>query len=215
MDFRGGGLFELTETASYEVDGVVVREVHGRPPQPHGVKHVDGEQLGEDVTHKQGLESGPARVQGREGTENHGRGVESRGVEIDTEERIDGLETGGITGDGVVGGCQSVRVLVPGRRAGEDDLDYDGRHVHVAESAGPDGGGAGRAPDEHASGDDDGRDVVNDAVGDPGQQVQDDVLVGGHDVAQVGAIEDVLEGREHADPDGGAVVGGDVFAARE
>lgn len=193
----------------------MVRKVHCGPPQPHGVEHVDGEQLGEHVSHKQRLQGSPARVQGWEGTEDHGRGVESRGVEIDAKQRIDGLETSCVTGDGVVGGRQSVGVLVPGRRAGEDDLDYDGGHVHVAKSAGPDRGGAGRAPNEHAPADDDGRDVVNNAVRYPSQQVQNGVLVCGHDVAQVCAVEDVFEGGEHTDPDSGAVICGDVFAARE
>jgi hypothetical protein len=34
----------------------------------------------------------------------------------------------------------------------------------------------------------------------------------GEDVAQVGAVEDVLEGRQNADPDSGAVVAGNISA---
>lgn len=37
-------------------------------------------------------------------------------------------------------------------------------------------------------------------VGEPGQEVQDDILVGGQDVAQVGTIEDVFERGENFDP---------------
>ena len=58
----------------------MVREIHGRPPQPHGVEDVEGEELGEDVAHEQGLHSCPAGVQGGECTEYHGRRVESGGV---------------------------------------------------------------------------------------------------------------------------------------
>lgn len=40
-----------------------------------------------------------------------------------------------------------------------------------------------------------------DAVGEPGKQVEDGVSVGGEDVGQVGAIQDVLEGGQDLDPD--------------
>lgn len=149
-------------------------------------------------------------MQGGESSEDHGRGVESGRVQIDAEEGIDSLETSCVTGNRVVGRCEAVGVLVPGRRAGEDDLDDDGGHVHVAESACPGGGSARRAPNKHASANNDGRNVVDHAVGDPSQDIQDSVLVGGHDVAEVGAVEDVLEGREHTHPDGGSVVGRDI-----
>lgn len=184
----------------------MVGEVHGRPPQPHGVEDVDGEQPGENVSHEQRLHGCPAGVQGGECTKDHGRCVECRGVHVDAEQRIDGSETRGVSDDGVVCGCQAINVLVPWWRAGEDDLDQDSGDVHVSKGAGPDGEGAGRAPDEHAGADDDGRDVVYDAVGDPSEEVEDGVLVGGQDVAEVCAVEDVFEGGQDADPDGRAVL---------
>lgn len=52
-----------------------------------------------------------------------------------------------------------------------------------------------------------------DSIGQPGEDVKDCVLVCGQNVAQVGAVEDVLESGEDADPDGRAVVGGDVSGA--
>lgn len=200
----------LTQTASYQVNGVVVGEVHGRPPKPHGVENVHGEELGEDVSHKQRLESSPSGVQRGEGAKDQGRSVEARSVEINASQLVDCLESRGVTRDAVVGGGQSVCVLVPGGRAGEDHLDQNSCDVHVAKSARPDGEGARRRPDEHACADNDRRYIVYDTVGQPGEDVQDCVLVRGEDVAEVGAVEDVLEGGEDADPDGRAVVCGDV-----
>lgn len=128
---------ELTETASDKVYSVVVREVHGRPPQPHGIEDVYWEKLGEQMSHKQSLEGGPTGVQRRESTEDDGGGVESGSVQIDTEELVDRLETRSISGDGVVGRSQSVGVLIPWRRAWEDGLNKDSRDVHVSERTRP------------------------------------------------------------------------------
>jgi hypothetical protein len=144
------------ETTSHEVNGVVMREVHGRPPEPHGVEDVDWEELREQMSHKQSLQGCPSRVQGRESSENHGRGEESRSVQVDAKEPINGLQTSGISGNSVGGGCESVGVFVPRRRAGEYDLDEDGGDVHVAKSTSPNWSSSWRAPDEHADSDDDG-----------------------------------------------------------
>ena len=62
----------LTQTAGYQIYSVVVRKIHGRPPQPHGVEAIDGEKLGEQMAHEQRLQSCPARVEGGECAENQG-----------------------------------------------------------------------------------------------------------------------------------------------
>jgi hypothetical protein len=46
---------------------------------------------------------------------------------------------------------------------------------------------------------------MGDAVGEPGEHVEDDSLVGREDVAQVCAVEDIFEGGQDADPDGRSV----------
>ena len=155
----------------------MVLEVHGRPPQPHGVEHVDGEQLGEDMTHEQRLESRPSRVQGRESTEHNRRSLESRSVHVETEDPIHGLQACSITVDRVVGRSQSVGVLVPWWRAREDHLDQDRCDVHVAKCAGEGGQCARRPPDKHAPADDDRRHVVDESVGEPRQHIEHGVLV--------------------------------------
>jgi hypothetical protein len=56
---------------------------------------------------------------------------------------------------------------------------------------------------------------VHKTVGYPGEKIQDDVLLSREDVAQVGAIHDVLESGQDAHPDGRAVLGGDVSTMAE
>jgi hypothetical protein len=51
------------------------------------------------------------------------------------------------------------------------------------------------------------------SVRDPSQEIEDCVFVGRQNVAQVGAIENVLESGEDADPDRRSVVSGNIFAA--
>lgn len=48
-----------------------------------------------------------------------------------------------------------------------------------------------------------------DAIGQPGKDVEDGMVVGGEDVANVGAIEDAFEGGKYANPYWWAVLGAD------
>ena len=56
---------------------------------------------------------------------------------------------------------------------------------------------------------------MRDAVWQPGQDVEECAFMRGEDVAQVGAVQDVLECRKNADPDWRAVLAGDEFASVE
>lgn len=114
--------------------------------------------------------------------------MESGGVEIEAKKLVNRLETSSISSNGVVGRSEPVCVLVPWRGTWEDGLDEHSGNVHVAKSACPDGQCTGRTPDEHAATDDDGRHIVDDSVRQPGEQVEDYVLVGGQDVAQIGTV---------------------------
>jgi hypothetical protein len=201
---------ELTKTTSYQVHSVMMRQVHGRPPQPHGVEDVYWEELGEQVSHEQRLEGCPSRVQRGESAKHYGGGLECGSVEVDAEELVNGLQPSRISCDRVVRRCQSVRVLIPRRRAGKDCLDQNSRDVHVSESTCEDREGARRAPNEHAAAHDERRYVVDDSIGYDGKEVEERVFVCGEDVAQIGAVEDVLEGGQNADPDSRTVVTGDI-----
>lgn len=92
------------------------------------------------------------------------------------------------------------------RRAGEEQLDHHPNDVHVAEAPGEDRKGARRPPDEDDDRADHGGTKVDEAVREPGQHVQDDMLVRRQDVAQVRAVKDILEGGKDADPDRGPIV---------
>lgn len=50
---------------------------------------------------------------------------------------------------------------------------------------------------------------MEDAVREPGEKVQKGVGVGGEDIGEVRAVENVLEGGEDADPDVRTDIGGD------
>lgn len=80
-------------------------------------------------------------------------------------------------------------------------MDQNSCDVHVSESTRPDREGARGTPNEHASANNNRRYIVYDSVGQPSEDVQDCVLVCGQDVTQVGAVKDVLESGEDADPD--------------
>lgn len=51
---------------------------------------------------------------------------------------------------------------------------------------------------------------MDESVRDPGEEIEDGMFVGGQDVAQVGAVQDVLEGGQDAYPDGGAIIRGNI-----
>jgi hypothetical protein len=164
------------------------------------------------MSHEQRLEGSPSRVQRWESTEDDWRSMEAGGVQIDAEKLVDCLQASSISRDGVVGRGQSVRVLVPWWRAREDCLDKNGRDVHVSKCACPGRKSTRRSPDEHAAADDDRRYIVYDSIRQPREQVKKCVFVCRKDVAQVCAIQDVLERGQNADPDRWPVVGGNIPA---
>jgi hypothetical protein len=189
------------QATTNKIDSVVVRKVHGRPPKPAGVDDEQGAELGESVAHEQGFNGGTSRVQRGESTENHGRGGESGGVQVDTKELIDCGKTSGRALHRVVGRSKAVHVLVPRRRAGEEELDHNTGQVHVTKSSCKGGSGSGRAEEEHQTRADEGSTKVGDTVRQPGEDIEDDGLVSREDVAQVCAVEDVFKGGQHSDPD--------------
>jgi hypothetical protein len=102
---------------------------------------------------------------------------------------------------GVVGRSKAVHILIPGRRAGEEELDHNTGQVHVTESSCKSRSGSGRAEEEHETRADEGSTEMGDTVRQPGEDIEDDSLVSREDVAQVCAVEDVFESGQHADPD--------------
>lgn len=124
-------------------------------------------------------------MQGGESAKDHGGAKEGGGVDVDASKLVNSLESCSVAVNAVVGRSQSVGVFVPWRGAWENNLDEDGCDVHVSKSTSPNGKGSWGTPDEHACANNDGRYVMDDTVRQPGKDIEDGVLVGREDVAQV------------------------------
>lgn len=107
-----------------------------------------------------------------------------------------------------IGGCPPTR-----RGARKEKLNHHADDVHIAKAPGEKGDGPGRCKDEHDGRTDKGGSKVDDAVGQPCEHIQHDVLVGRQDITEICAIEDVLEGGQDANPDGCTVPARDESAS--
>lgn len=77
------------QAASYEVDGVVVVQVHGRPPQPADVEEEDSTHAGKAEAHEKGLEGRICGVQGGKSAKRHRCRREACRVHVDTKQFVD------------------------------------------------------------------------------------------------------------------------------
>ena len=127
------------------------------------------------------------------------RGEGSR-IHVEAEDGVDAREARRAPWHAVRGRREPALILVPRRGTGEEQLDGDARDVHPAERPGKDGGCARGSEEEKPGGDEGGEREVEDAVREPGEKVQNGVGVGGEDIGEVRAIEDVFESRKDADP---------------
>lgn len=179
----------------------MVGEVHGSPPQPHSVDREKWTELWEAVAHEERLDDRGSSMQGWESAEDEWGVEEVGGVDVDAKELIDSAQACSASIHAVVCWCKAMQVLVPWWRAREGGLDCDADQVHEAEGAGEDWECARCGKEEDGDGAEGWAGVVDYAVWDPSQNVEEDVLVLGEDVGQVGAVEDVLERWEDLDPD--------------
>ena len=139
-------------------------------------------------------------MEGGKGPKNQRRGGEGRGVEVDAKDLVNPREASRGARHGVMGRSQSVLVLIPRWRTWKEYLDGDANQIHVPETACKRRGTGGRSEDEDERGADDGRSKVDNAIWQPRHEVEEGVLVCRKDVAEVRAVEDVLEGRKYLDP---------------
>ncbi len=193
-----------------QVDGVVVVEVHGGPPDPADVGDEKRAQAGEVVAEKRASRVASAAC--RLGKAPKGTGaVVKLVVYMSTPSSLSTLaRPAGEPGHAVVGRLEAVGALVPRRRARHEELQRDAQAAQVAERPREEGRGAGRGEQEEHDRAGGGRGEVAEPVGDPGQHVEHGVGVGREDVGEVGAVHDVLERWQHLDPDVRAVFDGDV-----
>lgn len=201
---KGGG----NETTTDQIDGVVMAQVHGGPPDPAGVDDEKVAELGEGVAHEESLQDGIGGVQRGERAKRQRRVGKVGGVEVDAKDGVDAGETSRRAVHAIGRRNQTVFILIPGRRAGKHELNSDAENAHPAKAARKDVDGTRSGKDEEDEGANGGGAKVHDAVGQPGENVEDGVLVGGQNVGQVGAVQDVFEGGKHANPNVRTVLGG-------
>lgn len=194
------------ETASDQINSVVMAQVHGSPPDPAGIDDEEVAELGESVAHEEGLENCVGSVQRWEGTKGQGCILEVGCVEINAKDGVDAGETSRRATHTIGGGNQAIFVLIPGWRAGEHELNGDTEDAHPAKGARKDVDSARSGKDEEDEGADGRGGKVDDAIREPGENVENRMLVGGQDVGQIGAVQDIFEGWEDANPDMGAIL---------
>lgn len=94
--------------------------------------------------------------------------------------------------DRVICWSQAIHILVPRSRAGEDDLSRNTNHAHIAKGSSENWYCFGWSPEEHDNRAHCRCSKVANAVRKPRKKVEDDILMGGEDIAKVCAVEDVL-----------------------
>lgn len=141
--------------------------------------------------------------------EGHGCRREGSRIHVEAEDGVNACEACGAPRHAVRRRRESTLVLIPWWGTGEEQLDSDAHNVHPAEGPGEDGGGSRGSEDEEGSGAEGGEREVEDAVRKPGEKIENGVSVGGEDIGEVCAVEDIFECGEDADPDVRADVGGD------
>lgn len=181
------------KTTTDQVDCVVVGEVHRSPPHPQGVGDKQRLQPGEDLAHEQRSQCRIGSMQRWEGTEHDRRLSEARGVQVDAQELVNASKTCWVSLHRVVCWGQSIEVLIPRRRAGEQQLNGDSSHADVSKGPGENGNEPRRTEDKHDQRADKGGAIVTQSIRNPGQNIEHHILVSRQNVTNVGAVKDVFQ----------------------
>ena len=129
-------------------------------------------------------------------------------VGVATQDGVDAGEAARRTGDVVGGGGETVDDFVPGSRARNEDLYEDSGEVHVSKGLSPGLESEWGTKEPKEEREDYWICVVDNAVWEPRNDVEDGVGETGEDVGNVGTIEDGLEGGQEDDVDSGAKIRG-------
>lgn len=89
--------------------------------------------------HEEGFSGRAAGVKRGESSKDERRSGEGGSIETDAEELVNSCQTSRRALDAVVCRSQTVEILIPRRRAGEEHLNDNASQIHVSESAGKDG----------------------------------------------------------------------------
>lgn len=95
---------------------------------------------------------------------------------------------------------KAVHVFIPWRRAWEDQLNEYAREIQISKTARENRHRSRRGKEEHDKGAHKGRCKMNNAIREPSQKIKEDELMCGEDVAQIGAVKNVLQGGQNAHP---------------
>lgn len=124
-------------------------------------------------------------------------------VAVATKEGVEAGKASGGAQDVVGGGGQVIDRFVPGGSAAHEDLDNDGGDT---KGLGPGSEGERGPENPEEEGEDECVGVVDDAVEEPSDNIQDGVSETGDDVGNVGTVEDGLEGWKEDDVHGAAEI---------
>lgn len=170
------------QTAGHQIDGVVVAQVHGRPPQPTDVEDEERSELREAIAHEESDEGRITSVQTREGAKGNWGGREARSVHVYSKQGVDASQSRGGTGHAVVGGRQAIHVLVPRRGAREHESQSDANDTQPSERFRKDGERLWGRKQKDENGADGRVGEMANTIGNPGEDVEDRVGVRREDV---------------------------------
>lgn len=131
------------------------------------------------MRHEESLKDGVRSVKRRECAEGNGRSAEVCGVKVDAENGVDAGESRGRSRHTICSRLKAMLHLIPRGGAREEKLDGNTENAHPAKGSCPDGSRARGGKDEHEQSADDRRAEMAQAVGDPGENVEDRMLMGG------------------------------------
>ncbi len=121
--------------ADYDINEIVMCQIHGSPIQYAGIEPDETGGLGEEMSHDQRLHRRAAGVERGKGAKDDGRVGEGYCVPTTMEHVVYANKPTWGSLHTVVSRGQAVDQLVPGRGTREDDLDEDPDEHHVPECA--------------------------------------------------------------------------------
>ncbi len=121
-------------SAGGKIKKVVVREIHGGPPQPANVANEANLEFWEEIGQPECTHSRACGMQGWQGTKDDGRVAECGSVHVEAKKLVDTCQSTRRTGHAVIGSCQAIEVLIPGRCSRSELLHDDPQEIHVSET---------------------------------------------------------------------------------
>ena len=167
------------------------------------------------MAHEERFKDGIRCMKRGKGAKGERRIGEVRGIQINTEDSVNTRKTGRRTVHSVSRWHKSVLVLIPRWCARKAQLNRDAENAHPTECFRKDRSRAWRSKDEHDEGAHSRCAEVHDAIRQPGQNIENRVLMRGKNVGQVCAVQNVLQSWENSHPNVWPVFNRDESAGEE